>query len=89
MQASAWVYRCLAFVLILPWPELGDAHQQWDRRGRDIEVLITGATHIFCLIQQNPALLQNSEFLEQGQRSLRLVIRDHSPNVACCLLMML
>ena len=62
-----WVYRCLAFILILPWPEVADAHQEWERRGREMESLMGGASEIFLIIQRNPTLLQNAGFVEQGE----------------------
>jgi hypothetical protein len=61
-----WVYRALAFVLILPWPEVTDAHQEWEQRSRDIEALMLGATAVFRNIHQNPTVLQNQQVMEQG-----------------------
>ena len=54
-------------MLILPWPEVADSNQEWERRGREMETLMLGATGIFRHIQQNPGILQNQPVLEQGK----------------------
>ncbi len=65
-QPYMWGYRALAYMLILPWPEVTDAHQEWERKGAEVETLMLGATTIFRQIHQNPSLLQNTQVLEQG-----------------------
>ncbi len=60
------MYRCLAFILVLPWPEVSDAHQEWDRRSKEVESLVGGASEVFLIIQRNPVLLQNENFIERG-----------------------
>ncbi len=63
-------------MVVLPWPEVADTNQEWERRGQEIETLMVGATQIFRHIQQNPTLLQNPQFPEQGQLSQTLCTVD-------------
>ena len=66
LQAQCMVYRALANMLVLPWPETSDSRQEWAWRTAELGRVVTGATRVLTGLQQSGQWNQETWLLQQG-----------------------
>ena len=64
------VYRSLSNYLLLPWPAVSEADQQWEARATQHTTFLAKLTHDYLQLRA-VNLSQNSQLQEQGWLSSR------------------
>ena len=65
------VYRALTNMLVLPWPETSDAHQEWAWRTAELTQVVAGATKVLSGLQGSSGWGQEEWLLQQAKVPVR------------------
>lgn len=65
------VYRALTNILVLPWPETSDAHQEWAWRTTELSRVVAGATKVFTELRERSGWSQEEWLVQQAKSPVR------------------
>ena len=65
------VYRALTNMLVLPWPETSDSHQEWEWRTGELSQVVAGATKVFAELRGASGWGQEEWLVQQAKSPIR------------------
>lgn len=85
MEVQLLVYRALSHSLILPWPNVADADQNWTSRAEDHQAFVRQIARHFLQLSNPRALAANKGLLEEAKSVIKRTLQifeDWIENVA-------